>query len=185
MKTQTRILIGTSILVAVAGVLVIFTPFKNLVKDDPVATKQASPNTFKLININTADVKDIDKLPMIGPSKAKAIVDYRTSYGSFSQASDLLNVKGIGKSTLSKISDLITGFSSDVSYKNVSKPKIKINTATLEEIENLSSIGEVKAREIISYRESHGPFHSPKDLLNVKGIGSKTLEKIQDLVDFE
>jgi competence ComEA-like helix-hairpin-helix protein len=61
-----------------------------------------------LININTADATTLDTLPGIGPSKATAIVDYRTQNGSFSIIDDIMNVSGIGPSTFANIKDLIT-----------------------------------------------------------------------------
>jgi competence protein ComEA len=57
--------------------------------------------------------------------------------------------------------------------------KININQATEEQLVALPGIGPVKAKAIVEYRKSHGPFHHPEDLLQVKGIGAKTLEKIK------
>ncbi len=58
--------------------------------------------------------------------------------------------------------------------------KININTAGLSELDSLKGIGPSKAQAIIDYRTEHGPFNSPNDLVNVSGIGEKTLEKIID-----
>ena len=60
-----------------------------------------------------------------------------------------------------------------------------INTATVAEIEKLPGIGQKSAAAIVAYRTEKGKFKTPKDLLKVKGIGKKTLEKIQNLVSFE
>jgi competence protein ComEA len=60
------------------------------------------------ININTASVEELDKLPGIGPSLAKAIVDYRTKNGPFKQIEDINVVKGIGDALFEKIKDQIT-----------------------------------------------------------------------------
>ncbi|GAE91121.1 late competence protein [Gracilibacillus boraciitolerans JCM 21714] len=60
--------------------------------------------------------------------------------------------------------------------------KIKINTATAEEIQTIPGIGEVKANEIVTYRETYGRFEKMEDLTNVSGIGEKTVEKIEAYV---
>ena len=60
------------------------------------------------ININTASVEDLDKLPGIGPSIANAIIDYRTTNGPFKQIEDINAVKGIGDALFEKIKDQIT-----------------------------------------------------------------------------
>ena len=60
---------------------------------------------------------------------------------------------------------------------------VNINTATVEELQQLKGIGAKKAAEIIAYREAHGEFKNVDELTNVKGIGKATLEKLrQELV---
>ncbi|MGB9767744.1 MAG: helix-hairpin-helix domain-containing protein [Dictyoglomus turgidum] len=60
--------------------------------------------------------------------------------------------------------------------------KVNINTASKEELESLPGIGPTLAQRIIEYREENGPFGSAEDLLNVKGIGEKKLERIRDQI---
>jgi len=60
--------------------------------------------------------------------------------------------------------------------------KININSATAAELDSLSGIGPTKAQAIIDYRNQNGPFRSIDDLLNVTGIGPKTLETIRDQI---
>ena len=60
--------------------------------------------------------------------------------------------------------------------------KIRINYATVEEIQSLNGIGPSKAQAIIQYREENGLFQAPEDLLNVSGIGEKTLQNFIDQI---
>jgi competence protein ComEA len=53
------------------------------------------------VNINTADAESLSKeLSGIGLSRAQAIVDFRTEYGRFESAEELVKVKGIGARVL-------------------------------------------------------------------------------------
>jgi len=61
------------------------------------------------ININSASAEQIaSTMTGIGESKAKAIVDYRSSHGKFKSVQDLENVDGIGGKTVEKNKDKIT-----------------------------------------------------------------------------
>lgn len=59
---------------------------------------------------------------------------------------------------------------------------INVNTADAATLMELPGIGETKAKAIIDYRNQFGPFRSQADLMNVKGIGPKMLEKMKPYV---
>lgn len=59
---------------------------------------------------------------------------------------------------------------------------VNINTASEHQLRRLDGIGEVTARAIVEYREANGNFRSADELLNVKGIGEKTLEKFRERI---
>ena len=59
---------------------------------------------------------------------------------------------------------------------------ININTASLEELQKINGVGEVKAKSIINYREKNGGFKSIDEMKNIEGIGDKTFEKMKDQI---
>ena len=66
--------------------------------------------------------------------------------------------------------------------QQVTPQLIDLNTATQEQLETVKGIGPVTAANIIAYRTSMGRFGAVDDLLNIDGIGPKTLEKIRGQV---
>ena len=71
---------------------------------------------------------------------------------------------------------------SQASVGSPSASLIDLNDATVQELETLPGIGPVMAGRIVSHRETNGPFASVDDVVNVPGIGPKTLESIRPLV---
>jgi competence protein ComEA len=59
---------------------------------------------------------------------------------------------------------------------------IDINTADFDALVDLPGIGKVVAQRIIDYRKEHGPFKKVEELVNVKGIGERLLERVRDRV---
>jgi competence protein ComEA len=60
---------------------------------------------------------------------------------------------------------------------------VNVNTASAEEIsENLKGIGVSKAQRIVEYREAHGQFLHVDELVNVKGIGVKTIDNNRGMI---
>ncbi len=63
-----------------------------------------------------------------------------------------------------------------------SQEPVDVNTATEKVLEKIPGIGPAMAQRIIAWRKEHGPFERVEDLLNVRGIGVKTLEKLRPFV---
>lgn len=57
--------------------------------------------------------------------------------------------------------------------------KININTASVEQLQALPGVGEKLAARIVEYRQRSGGFKSAQELVNVRGLGEKSFQKIQ------
>lgn len=75
------------------------------------------------------------------------------------------------------------------SYENEGRAKtytlINVNKANSIELMTLPGIGEVRAEQIVQYREQHGPFLSIEDIMNVPGVGNKIYEGLQGFITIE
>lgn len=60
--------------------------------------------------------------------------------------------------------------------------RISINTATAKDLTTLPGIGEAMAQRIIAYRNEHGLFQTIDELRNVKGIGERKYEALENLI---
>lgn len=76
-------------------------------KGEKLEVEQAGTGDGK-ISINRATAEQLTQLEGIGPSKAKAIIEYRTENGNFNSIDEIMNVSGIGPSTFEKIKDKIS-----------------------------------------------------------------------------
>jgi len=62
---------------------------------------------------------------------------------------------------------------------------VNVNTATVEQLSELSNIGPAKAAAIVSYRDENGPFRSLQELTRVSGIGERTVEMNLDIIEID
>ncbi|GAV22029.1 helix-hairpin-helix domain-containing protein [Carboxydothermus pertinax] len=66
------------------------------------------PNQSNKVNINTATLEELDKLPGVGPATAAKIIEYREQNGPFTTIEDIKKVKGIGDKKFESLKDYIT-----------------------------------------------------------------------------
>jgi competence ComEA-like helix-hairpin-helix protein len=68
---------------------------------------------------------------------------------------------------------------SEAAKKKPPAQPVNINTATSEELQLVPGIGPATAQKILQMRKSYGPFKSVDDLLAIRGLGPKRLEKMR------
>ena len=73
----------------------------------PKLTTSGAANPLGKIDVNSATSAQLEELPGIGEVKARSIIQYRETNGSFASVDDLLAVGGIGPATLDAIRDLV------------------------------------------------------------------------------
>ena len=59
---------------------------------------------------------------------------------------------------------------------------VHLNSATVDQLDELPGVGPVTAQKIVDWRSTHGPFRSVDDLDDVPGIGPARIEQLRDLV---
>nr|XP_023665431.1 endonuclease/exonuclease/phosphatase family domain-containing protein 1-like [Paramormyrops kingsleyae] len=142
------------------------------------------------LNINTATEEELMTLPGVNRTVARNIVEYRECIDGFKKVEDLALVSGVGATKLEVIKLEIcvsnrTG-SSQHSPSSLRKDHdhpvstgININTATPSQLMSIRGITEKTAKNIIVYRNVHGPFKSVDDLVKVDHMNSSLLDRIR------
>ena len=59
---------------------------------------------------------------------------------------------------------------------------VNINTADVAQLSLLPRVGVKAAQRIVDYRTAHGPFQKPTDLMQVKGFGNKSFERLSSYI---
>ena len=153
------------------------------------------PQSSQTVQITTAESSpvDIPSSVAVASSSVTSFVPEETPPAAITESTDIVSqpdkIQPVQTSTSTVVTTVI--YTADTSAAPVeAKPAassvpdglINLNTATVSQLMELKGIGEVKANAIVRYREENGVFHSVDEILNVKGIGEKTFEKIHDQI---
>lgn len=160
--------------------------------------KERDPDTkfeeYQASGIKTTDNEAISELVQVGLDEriAKELVLLRGK-GSLKTTADvvavleknntdykvqledniLLRVNSLGDLNCEQVGEKVVTNSAE---------KIDVNTASKKSLEGIKGIGPTLADRIIQYREEHGPFEKVEDIVSVKGVSEKLLEKINSQI---
>jgi competence protein ComEA len=68
---------------------------------------QAGKPAVEKVNLNTATLEELQKLPQVGPKVAQRIIDYRKQNGNFKKIEEIMKVRGIGEKTFARMKDML------------------------------------------------------------------------------
>ena len=166
------------------------------------AERLARPlSTHETVDLNQASAQEIARLPRIGMSLAKRIVEDRTTHGLFHGPADLDRVPGVGpgllavlqgKLSFGGVATEVPTPSNDANLRTLgtygpdpgprNRSPIDLNSASEEQLRSLPGIGPARARAILAYRREKGSFAAVSDLARVSGFGASLVARLSPLL---
>ena len=171
---------GTLDSLRLIGVNLVQSPLPTFNPEDTVkiSRNQKQLESLNRIPFSEADSITLQIVPGIGQATAGRIIKYRENLGGFHSRGQLLEVYGVKEETANSIWEF---FEFDPGVFR----KIKINSATLEDLALHPYITYGEAKVLIAYRNQHGGFQSSQDLLKIKIFKAEWVEKIKPYLDFD
>lgn len=149
------------------------------------------------VDMNLAPAEEIARLPRIGMSLAKHIVENRAAHGLFRGPEDLDRVPGVGSGLLAQLKGKVSfggnitevptppndaNLSTTRGYAPGSSARggrpVNLNSASESELLGLPGIGPAKARAILAYRREKGSFAAVSDLGRISGFGPALVARL-------
>jgi len=163
---------------------------------DSILARSRPLGPSERIDADRASAEELARLPRVGLALAKKIVADREARGPFGGAAGLDRVAGIGPGLLATIGPHlafsrpsapdpilpITSTQPGAPAYPDGPTAVDLNTADVTMLDALPGVGPGKARAIVGYRETNGPFHAVQDLARVPGFGPAALAKLQGRV---
>lgn len=146
-------------------------------KPDSAAARQNEEDGM-IIDLNTADTFDLQRLRGIGPSFACRIVKYRDRLGGYSEKSQLLEVFGMDAGRYGMVRDHVKANPGSIR-------KINLNSITFKELLRHPYFPFEVTKSIMLYRKEHKRFCEIEELLKVENMNDSLFRKIRPYVRTE
>lgn len=155
------------------------TPSSPVTAEPPKAQSsepKPTPKTTFTFDLNTADTTELKRVYGIGSKLSARIIKKREEFGGFCNLNQVREVWGLDSVVVEELLKHAT-------LRNPQLRKLNVNTAPFEQLRH-PYLKFHMARAIVAYRQQHGPFSAPEDLLKVKVIDAKTVEKLTPYLEF-
>jgi len=142
--------------------------------------KQKEEKKFEtiVVELNSADTAQLEKLYGIGSSFAKRIVKYRELLGGYTSKVQVLEVYGMDSARYLPIAESLLV---DTTYRS----RININTAHFKTLLRHPYLNKNQVKAIVNYRKQHGIFSSVSELKKIHLIDEETYVKINPYVQVD
>jgi len=140
-------------------------------KEAKYGENRASGLEDSKISLENTTLTELMTLHGMEEEIAVEVIEYIQSH-DIKSIDELLEVEGIDKQTL-KI------WAKDLNSK------VDVNRASINALSKIKSIGKKLAKKIVEFRDEHGPFKTLEDMLKIKGIGKKKLDKIRNQISIK
>lgn len=131
-----------------------------------------------IIELNSADTFELQRLRGIGPSFAKRIIKYRDRLGGYRDKSQLLEIFGMDTAKYNGIKDHLT-------VNPDSIRKINLNSVTFKQLLTHPYFPFEVTKNIMIYRKDHKKFVEREELLKIKNINDSIYRKMKPYVKIE
>ena len=149
---------------------------------DSIKNKQKTPRKLEYeiikLNINRCDTTDVKGIPQFGSARAAKLIEYRDRMGGFHSLSQVQEVFILQSIEVEFLEQYFFIKPSDVK-------KIKINTATYEELKTHPYFDAYLAKQVLKYRETQGRIKSLEDFQRATNAYGSLVEKLRPYLDFE
>jgi len=136
------------------------------------------PKEIFVIELNSADTFELQRLRGIGPSFARRIVKYRERLGGFTDKTQLLEIWGMDTSKYNAIRE-------HLAVNPDSVHPINLNTVTFKELLAHPYFPFEVTKAIMLYRKEHKKFVQPEELKNIKTISDSAYRKMKVYIKVE
>lgn len=140
-------------------------------------TYPARAESFKVVELNTADSTQLETLRGIGPAFSARIVKFRNRLGGFYTKEQLRDVYGLDSAKFAQLEKQVT-----VDPEMIQK--INVNTVTFDEFKRHPYLSYKQMNAIIQYRRQHGNYQSLQDLSKIAIINDEILRKIEPYLSY-
>jgi competence protein ComEA len=147
---------------------------KNTLKTPKFEPKNTAKPSIQKFDLNTADTTDLMQIKGIGPTYARRIIAFRKKLGGFYNTNQVFETYGIDSAAVRQLQQ----------YSYLTPNNIQTLAINKENSLAHPYLKPWVAKAIVAYRNQHGPFEKPSDLLQVKIMDPATLEKLTPYLSF-